>query len=95
MYGDFPLWIIANDVEKDILQGDSFSALIFKLIINNFIQCVKEEKFTNFWYRTFKGFLPRNWFQFVDDAVAVTALEGEIRFYILFSKCGRWSEMSA
>ena len=60
MYGDFPLWIIATDVEKDILQGDSFSALIFKLIINTFIQCVKEEKFTNFWYRTFKGFLPRN-----------------------------------
>ena len=51
--------------------------LIFNLIITTFIQCVKEEKFTNFSYRTFKCFLPRNWFQFAGDAVAVTSLEGE------------------
>ena len=37
------------------------------------MQCVKEEKSTNFRYRTFKGFLPRNWFR----SVAVTSLEGE------------------
>ena len=49
-------------VEKDVLQGDSISPLIFNLIINTFIQGVKEEKYINFTYRTFKGFLPRNWF---------------------------------
>ena len=37
------------------------------------MQYIKEEKFTNFGYRTFKGFFSRNWFQ----AVAVTSLEGE------------------
>ena len=77
---DFRLSIIKSDfctkyiaVEKGVLQGDSISPLIFNLIINTFIQCFKEEKSTNFRYRTFTGFLPRNWFH----AVAVTSLEGE------------------
>ena len=66
---DFRLSIITNDfctkyiaVEKGVLQVDSISPLIFNIIINTFIQCVKEEKSTNFRYRTSKGFLPRNWF---------------------------------
>ena len=52
LYSDFRLSIITNDfhtkyiaVEKGILQGDSFSHLIFNLIINMFIHYVKEEKF--------------------------------------------------
>ena len=102
LYSDFHLSIITNDfhtkyiaVEKGVLQGDSFSPLIFNLIINTFIQCIKEEKFTNFGYRTFKGFLPCNWFQFADDAVAVTSLEGENQILLnLFSKWCRWSEMT-
>ena len=84
LYNDFHLSIITNDfhtkyiaVEKGVLQGDWFSPLIFNLIINIFIQCVKEEKFTNFRCRAFKGFLLSNWFQFAGDAVAVTSLEGE------------------
>ena len=96
LYSDLHLSIIAKDfhtkyiaVEKGGLQGNSFSPLIFNLIINTFIQCVKEEKFTNFGYHTFKCFLRRNWFQFVDDAVAVTSLEGE-----KFRKWCRWSEMT-
>ena len=82
-------------MEKGVLQGDSFSPLIFNLIINTFIQCVKEEKFTNFGYRTFKGFLPQNWFLFADDAVTVTSVEGENQILLnLFSKWCRWSEMT-
>ena len=80
LYSDFRLSIITNDfctkyiaVEKVVLQGDSISSLIFNLIINTFIQYVKEEKSTNFRYRTFTSFLPRNWFH----AVAVTSVEGE------------------
>ena len=80
LYSDFRLSIITNDfctkyitVEKGVLQGDSISPLIFNLIIKTFIQCVEEETSTNFRYRTFKGFPPRNWFH----AVAVTSLEGE------------------
>ena len=67
LYCDFRLSIITNDfctkhiaVEKGVLQGDSISPLIFNLIINNFIQYVKEEKFTNFESSTFKGFFPHN-----------------------------------
>ena len=60
-------------VEKGVLQGDTISTLTFNLFINNFIQYVKEEKFTSFGYRTFKDFFPRNWFH----AVTATSLEGE------------------
>ena len=102
LYNDFHLSIITNNfhtkyivVEEAVLQGDSFSPLIFNLIINTFIQCVKKEKFTNFGYRSFKGFLPRNWFQFADDAVAVTSLEGENQILLnLFGKWYTWSEMT-
>ena len=87
-YCDFHLSLITNDfhtryipVEKSVLQGDSFSPLIFNLIINTFIQCIKEEKFTNVGYRTFKGFLPCNWFEFADDALAVSSLEGENQIF--------------
>ena len=102
LYSDFHLSIITNNfhtkyiaVEKGVLQDKSFSPLTFNLTINTFIQCVKEEKFTNFGYCIFKGFLPCNWFHFADDAVAATSLEGEIQILLnLFSKWCRWSEMT-
>ena len=69
---DFRLLIITNDfctkctaVEKGLLQGDLISSLIFNLIINNFVQYAKEEKSTNFRYRSFKGSFPPNWFHSV------------------------------
>ena len=80
LYSGFRLSIITSDfctkytaAEKGVLQGSSISPLVYNLIINNFIQHAKEEKSTNFRYRTFKGFFPRNWFH----SVAVTSLEGE------------------
>ena len=102
MYSDFRLSKISNNfhtkyiaVEKGILQDDSFSPFNFVLVINTFIQCVKEEKFTNCGYCSFKGFFPRNWFQFADDAVAVTSLEGENQISLnLLSKQCRWSEIT-
>ena len=64
LYSDFRLSIITNDfctkyitVEKGVLQGDSFSPLIFNLIVNTFIQCIKDDKYTNFGYRAIKGCL--------------------------------------
>ena len=45
-------------------------------------------------YLIFKDFLPRNWFQFVDDVAAVTSLDDKNSFSLkLFSKLSRWSEM--
>ena len=101
MYNDFHLSIITNNfhtkyiaAEKSVLQDDLFSLLIFNLIIDIFIQCVKEEKITKFGYCTFKGFLPHNSLQFADGTVAVTSLEGENQVLSnLFSKWCRWSEM--
>ena len=50
---------------------------------------------TNFASRTFKGFLSGNWFQFVEDAVAVASLKVENQILLnLFSKWCRWSEMT-
>ena len=53
LYSDFHISVISNDfhtkyiaVEKGVVQGDSVSPLIFSLIINTFMQHVKEEKFT-------------------------------------------------
>ena len=84
LYSDFGLSVITNDfctkyiaVEKSILQGDLFSPLAFNIIMNTFIKYVKEEKYTNFGYRAFKGFLLCSWLQFADDAVAVTSIKGE------------------
>ena len=54
LYSDFHISVISNDfhtkyiaVEKGVVQGDSVSPLIFNLIINTFMQLVKEEKFTD------------------------------------------------
>ena len=92
MTNDFHTKCIA--VEKGVLQDDLFPLLIFNIIINTFIQYVKEEKFTEFGYRTFKGFLPHNWFEFVEEAVAATSLEGENQFLLnLLGKWCRWLEM--
>ena len=56
---------------------------------------LKKEKLTNFCYRTFKGFLPRNWFQLTDDAISIASLEGENQILSnLFSKWCRCSEMT-
>ena len=102
LLSDFCLSIITKDfhtkyiaVEKGVVQVDLFSPLIFNLIIITIIQCLKEEKFTNFGYHTFEGFLPCNWFQFTDDAVAVSSLEGEYQILLnLFSKWCKWSEIA-
>ena len=47
------------------------------MIINTLIQSLKQEKYQNFGTRVLKGFAPRNWFQFADDAAATTSLESE------------------
>ena len=102
LYIDFHLSIITNDfhskyvvVKRGVLQGDLLSPLIFKIIMKTFIQCVKEEKLTNFGYRAFQRFLPRNWIQSTDDNVTVTFLKEKNQILLnIFSKWCRWSEIS-
>ena len=55
---------------------------------------IRSDQYTNFGYRVFKGFQPRNWFQFADDAASVTSLESENQMLLnVFSKWCRWSDM--
>ena len=54
-----------------------------------------QEKFENLGVRIVEGFLPRNWFQFADDAAATTALESENQLLLnLFSRWCSWADMS-
>ena len=64
------------------------------MIINTFIQSLNQEKYQNFGIRVLKGFAPRNWFQFADDAAATTALESENQLLLnLFSRWCNWADM--
>ena len=51
------------------------SPLLFNLIINTFIQHVKENNYSEIGYRFFAEFSPRHWFQLVDDATAISSLK--------------------
>ena len=101
LYTDFNIAIITKKfitcyipVGKGVLQGDSFSPLIFNMLVNTFVQCISAEQYTNFGYRAFKNFVPRNWFQFADDAASVTSLEYENQILLnVFSRWCRWADM--
>ena len=70
---DLPL-----QVEKGVLQGDCLSPLLFNMLFNTFIQTLtKSKKFDQPNYRYDNIIQPRNWFQFADDAEAVTSSEYE------------------
>ena len=101
LYSDFCISILTAEystcflrVGRGVLQGDSFSPLIFNMIINTFVQVIKSDAYTNFGYRSFNNFVPRNWFQFADDAASVTSLESENQLLLnVFSRWCRWADM--
>jgi len=101
LYGAFHISILTNDfntrfikVANGVLQGDCLSPLLFNMIINTFIQSLKQEKYQTFGARVLEGFGPRNWFQFADDAAATTSLESENQLLVnLFSRWCNWADM--
>ena len=101
LYGAFHLSIMTDNfntnyikVANGVLQGDCLSPLLFNMIINTFIQSLKQEKYQTFGARVLEGFGPRNWFQFADDAAAVTSLESENQLLVnLFSRWCNWADM--
>ena len=55
-------------IGKGVLQGDCFSPLIFNMVINTFIQYIRNEFFQQFGYQFLKHFIPRHyWLRFADD----------------------------
>ena len=81
-------------MQKGVLQGDCFSPLIFKLIINTFIQSIKHEKYEQFGYKFIRYLTPRHWYQFADDAAVISGLERENQILLnVFARWCSWANM--
>lgn len=79
---------------KGVLQGDCLSPLLFNMIVNTFVQYIKSPDFAQLGYKYANMFLSRHWYQFADDAAAVTALESENQILLnAFSKWCTWTDM--
>ena len=75
-------------VAKGVLQGDCLSTLLFNLVINTFTQHIKQNHYNQLGYCFFAELIPRYWFQFVDNAAAVSSLESENQ--MLLNAFTRW-----
>ena len=101
LYGDFFTAITTKSfttdfirVSKGVLQGDCLSPLLFNLIINSFIQHIKTPELSQLGYHFKKYFQPRHWYQFADDAAAVTAMESDNQKLLnIFSRWCTWCDM--
>ena len=75
--------------EKSVLQGDCLSPLLFNMIFSTFIQSLeKSDELKQMGYVYHKILNPKNWFQFADDAEAVTSNEYENQ--VLLNMSTRW-----
>ena len=85
----------AIKLEKGVLQGDCLSPLLFNMIFNTFIQSLeKSDELRRMGYVYHKILNPKNWFQFADDAVAVTSNEYENQVLLnMFTRWCNWSHM--
>ena len=81
--------------EKGVLQGDCLSPLIFNMTFNTFIQSLeKSDELKQMGYVYNKILNPINWFQFADDAVAVTSNDYENQVLLnMFTRWCNWSNM--
>ena len=80
LYKDFKTTITAKNfltpllkIEEGVLQGDCLSPL--HSYMNSFIHSLQTKEFGQLSYRTSNLLTPRNWFQFADDAIAISATE--------------------
>ena len=101
LYGSFATAIATDSFttefipfSKGVLQGDCLSPLLFNMIVNTFVQYIKSSEFEQLGYKYANLFLSRHWYQFADDAAAVTALESENQILLnAFSKWCTWADM--
>ena len=81
-------------VERGILQGDSFSPLLFNLIINTLIQSINNDKVKCSGYVYDVASSTRHWFQFADDTTIVSASEEDNQLLCnVFSKWTTWADL--
>ena len=77
-----------------VLQGDCLSPLAFNMVINTFIQFIKNEKYQQFGYNFITYMIPRHWYQFAEDAAVVTGLEHENQVLLNpFNSWCTWADM--
>ena len=95
LYRDFYTSVITDattsdfiKVSKGVLQGDCLSPLLFNLVINTFIQHIKQNHYNQLGYKFFAELIPRHLFQFADEAAALSCLESENQ--ILINASSRW-----
>ena len=95
LYRDFYTSIITDaftsdfiKVSKGVLKGDCLSSLLFDLVINTFIQHIKQNHYNQLGYKFFAELIPRYLFQFADEAAALSCLESENQ--ILINASSRW-----
>ena len=70
------------------------SPLLFNLIINTFIQHIKQKEYEQLGYKFSKYFSPRHWYQFADDASVITGQEYEAQILLnAFTRWCTWSDI--
>ena len=81
-------------VSKGVLQGDCLSPLSFNLLINTFIQHIKQNHYNQLGYKFSAELIPRHWFRFAEDAAAVSCLESENQILLnAFSCWCNWADV--
>ena len=101
LYSDLHITILTNsfsshyiEIGKCVLQGGCFSRLMFNMVMNTFIQFIRNEFFQQFGYQFLKHFIPRHWLKFTDDVAAITKQESENQTLLnAFNRCCTWSQM--
>ena len=81
-------------VDRGVLQGDSFSPLLFNMCVTTLIKTIEDKRIKCMGYVAEKTLSPRHWFQFADDTAIVTALEEDNqRLLNLFTKWSPWADL--
>ena len=101
LYKDFATTVVTDSyttsflrIERDVLQSDCLSPLIINLLINTFIQYVRQERFSKLGYSLSKLMRPIHWFQCADNATIATGEEYETQVLLnAFTAWCTWNSM--